>query len=915
MTIGEILYSIIIMPLQLFFEAVFSIFSRGVSNPGMVIIALSLAMNMLVLPLYRRADKLQEEEREIEAKLRKGVEHIKKTFKGDEKMMMLQTYYRQNHYSPLSVFKNSLSLFLEIPFFIAAYNFLSHLELLNGVRFGIIPDLGAPDALLTIGGCSINVLPFVMTAINLVSCVIFTKGYPLKTKVQLYGMALFFMVFLYSSPAGLVFYWTLNNIFNLVKTILYKVENPRKWVYNIFIVFGIVLIGYAISRWLIFKNDQPAAIWGVLCIIPGVVYYYRRRKGVAVAEKPEREFDGKVYFSAAAFMAVLVGLVIPSAVIQASPQEFLDISNPYNPLWYVLQTGCLAAGGFVFWLGVFYQLTEKNNRGKADKLLCLLAVIAAVDYMFFGRKLGMIFNTLQFERGFHLSSAERLINAVVIILIGVVFVRLYDRIKKYIPQVMGIASLALFFMGVINVYGINTSLAQTTNFSKAEQKRSLPEYHFSKRGKNVVVLMLDRAMNEYIPYLFAEKPELKKLYAGFTYYPNTISFGAYTNFGTPALFGGYEYTPEEMNRRDSEKLVKKHNEALLLMPVLFDQAGFKVTVSDPVYAGYQWSPDLSIYDKYPRITKFISTGKFNDVKEIDIVKNNKRNFIFYSLMKTAPAYIQPYIYNDGFYLSNDADTGVQAIDNNCMAHGLRQGFLDSYNVLKNLGCQTRIDDSDLNTFLVMVNDTTHNPAMLQEPDYVPKKNVYNSSYEAEHQDRFTVDGRTIRMNNPRQVIHYQSHMAALLQIGKWLEVLKENGIYDNTRIIIVADHGRGLGLFDDMMVNDESNEYYNIEYYYPLLMVKDFDSKDLTASEDFMTNADVPTLAMRNLINKPVNPFTGKRVTDEEKYAHEQHVFASDIFRISDNNGNTFKPGVWFAVKDDMRRKENWRVVSDPVGK
>lgn len=101
-------------------------------------------MNFLVLPLYRRADAMQEEERETELRLHKGVAHIKKTFRGDERMMMLQTYYRQNNYKPTYVLKGATSLFLEIPFFIAAYAFLSNLELLHGVSFGPIRDLGAP---------------------------------------------------------------------------------------------------------------------------------------------------------------------------------------------------------------------------------------------------------------------------------------------------------------------------------------------------------------------------------------------------------------------------------------------------------------------------------------------------------------------------------------------------------------------------------------------------------------------------------------------------------------------------------------------------------------------------------------------------------------------------------------------------
>ena len=224
MSFWDILGTLLIKPLQLLFEVVFVMANRVVGDPGLAIIALSLAMNFLVLPLYRRADAMQEEERETELRLHKGVAHIKKTFRGDERMMMLQTYYRQNNYKPTYVLKGATSLFLEIPFFIAAYAFLSNLELLHGVSFGPIRDLGAPDGLLTVAGVTVNVLPFLMTAINLVSCVIFTKGSLPKTKVQLYTMALFFLVFLYTSPAGLVFYWTLNNLFSLLKTIFYKLR-------------------------------------------------------------------------------------------------------------------------------------------------------------------------------------------------------------------------------------------------------------------------------------------------------------------------------------------------------------------------------------------------------------------------------------------------------------------------------------------------------------------------------------------------------------------------------------------------------------------------------------------------------------------------------------------------------------------
>ena len=185
MPLLEILGTIFIGPLKLCFEIIFAIANRMIGHPGLAIIVLSLVMNVLVLPLYRRADAMQEEARDIDAKLSKGVSHIKKTFSGDERMMILQTYYRQNDYHPTDALNGSVSLLLEIPFFMAAYQFLAHLEILNGVSLGPIQDLGAPDGLLVIGGITINLLPILMTTVNVISSALYLKGFPLKTKVQL----------------------------------------------------------------------------------------------------------------------------------------------------------------------------------------------------------------------------------------------------------------------------------------------------------------------------------------------------------------------------------------------------------------------------------------------------------------------------------------------------------------------------------------------------------------------------------------------------------------------------------------------------------------------------------------------------------------------------------------------------------
>ena len=153
-------------------------------------------------------------------------------------------------------------------------------------------------------------------------------------------------------------------------------------------------------------------------------------------------------------------------------------------------------------------------------------------------------------------------------------------------------------------------------------------------------------------------------------------------------------------------------------------------------------------------------------------------------------------------------------------------------------------------------------------------------------------------------------MANLLQLGKWFDYLRENDVYDNTRIIIVADHGGIMHQLEELELDDG----FDTMAYCPLLMVKDFNSKGFTVSDEFMTNADVPTLALEGLIDNPVNPFTGKAINSDEKTAHDQYVISSNDWSVEVNNGNTFLPADWYSVHDNLWDKNNWtKIASDAV--
>lgn len=919
MSIIDILYTILIGPLELIFEVIYMIANRVIGHPGIAIVVLSLIMNFLVLPLYKRSDAMQEEARKIDEKLAKGVVHIKKTFTGDERMMILQTYYRQNNYKPTDALNGSVSLLLEVPFFMAAYNFLSHLGAIQGVSLGPIADLGAPDGMITIAGLTINVLPILMTLVNLISSAIYVKGFPLKTKIQLFGMALFFLVFLYTSPAGLVFYWTLNNVFSLVKTLFYKLENPKKVLSIMFSVIGTIILGFGV-----FVYDSPSLkrtlfliILGIVCEVPMILMMLKDRFHMS-KKSVEVKNDRKIFVLGGLFLTVLVGVLIPSTLIAASPQEFIDINYFHNPIWYIVNAACLAAGTFLVWFGVFYWISSAAGKSIFDKLIWILCGIMLVNYMFFGTDLGIISSNLQYENGVVFDAIQELGNVLILGVVALVMYLIISKFKNVVTGVIRTALIALAGMSGLNMMTIQGSVAEVEELV-AEIEENTPHFNLSKNGKNVIVLMLDRGMGQYVPYMFNEKPELKEQFDGFTYYSNTISFGGFTNFGTPALFGGYEYTPIELNKRDSELLVDKQNEALKVMPVVFNENNYEVTVCDPPYANYQWVPDLSIYSDYSEIQTYITEGAFTNTElKAYAIEKNRRNFFCLGIMKSMPLFLQETIYSGGTYnqaeVSNEEEVySTQVAHSNTVSEGMNSVFMEAYNVLLNLSNMTKISEEETNTFLMMSNNATHEPMLLQEPEYEPAQYVDNTLYFDENSEKYMYNGMQLKMEERNQVAHYHVNMAAMIRLGEWFDYMKENDVYDNTKIIIVSDHGRPLGQLDELMLGDGEAATNDLEYYFPLLMVKDFDSKGFTVSDEFMTNADVPTMAFEGTIENPTNPFTGKEICNEEKILHDQYIITSDIIDLSINNGTTFLPSKWLAISEDIWDKENWKVIDEEV--
>ena len=907
----DIIYTIIIGPLKLLFEVIYTLAYYMCSSPGLSIIALSLVMNFLVLPLYAKADKMQEEQNNIEKKLHKGVEHIKKTFKGDERYMMLQTYYRQNNYKPTDALKGSISLLLEIPFFMAAYAFLSNLNVLKHASFGPIADLGAPDQMLTLFGITLNVLPILMTLINIVSSYIYTKGLPAKAKVQLYVMAGLFLVLLYDSPSGLVFYWTLNNLFSLVKNIFYKLSNP-KLVLSILSSFVSVLGLLFVIIKHPFTFNQTVLVLAVLVVMQLPILFYLFRNKIKLKHTEDKPVDSKIFVISTIALALLTGLLIPTQLINSSPTEFMNTVTMENPLIYVLSSFCLAFGTFVVWCNVFYNLLGGNKVKRIlNYLIVIVLFVFVVDYMAFGSGTGHISLSLQFSNALVSTINEQLINIAVLAL-AIVVITILFVLKKDVFKLIGLAGIvAMLVISSVNVVNINSVTKEYKEKISYSEEENIG-FSLSKNEENVVVMILDRAVGEFLPYILEEVPELQEQFAGFTFYPNTLSYGRFTKFGIPSLYGGYDYTPVEIDKRSDETMAEKIYESFKVMPVLFDENGYDVTVTDPTLGA-----NKDIYSEYEDIKVFDTIGKIklDEYKDLTDYRYErlKRNVFCYSIVKCVPKVVQQIFYNFGAY--NDIDYYREIMEESySTGKGVLRSFVDNYEVLKALPSLSELDN-DNKTFTLIYNCTPHDDTILSEPEFEPKMEVDNIEYDKEHKARNTIDGindKEMVLDSSGKLHAYQVDVAAFIQVGNWLDYLRENGAYDNTRIIIVADHGHDFGIFEEEYLDDTED---SVMSFNPLLMVKDFNSTEFTVDYTFMTNADTAYLATNEIIDNPENPFTGNHIRTDDKNNGSQYILSSE--ETSEPSDSTYQYTIrgpqdfwWEFTGNDIFNNDNWKKVN-----
>jgi membrane protein insertase Oxa1/YidC/SpoIIIJ len=857
----SLFYDIFIYPLEWLMKLVLEMVLSWTGNPLISLICVSFVVVAGSLPLYHLAETWQDRERAIQKKLKPKISEFKSVFKGSVLNSYINTLYRQNNYHPIYAVRTSFGLLIQIPFFFAAYHLLSNYSAFEGVETILFEDLGKPDGLLVLGSLSINIMPFVMTGINFLSAFVYGKKTTMKENFQLYGIALLFLVVLYNSSSALLFYWTFNNVFSLLKNIIYNrlYENgvivksvaklPKKVVeeekYNKLFVtalFSFVMLLFIVSPLTVLSSGSPTEfeepLFYFMCylsffslILCGLFYFLF----ILTSDSVKRFFT---------FVTVFI-LFFSLINVFVFPGNYGDMSN------------------FVFENRILVKKTEI-----IAYIISYLVILAITGFLFFKNKLSIIYTFVS------------------IILISLLLFSANES-KKYVDKRNKSETM---------IAGENSTL-----------------FSFSKNGQNVVVLMLDRFIGGYIPQILQFMPELKSDLDGFVWYKNSLSPASYTIGGVPPIMGGWEYNVDKINgERKDVPLKQKLDESVRILPYNFDKAGWDVTL----YANnlYRW------FDKENR--KYLGDSEiiepdFKRYRELWLEKRGgepvlhsdatRKLLIAFGIFRAAPPFLRKPIYDDGKWLYESNDENVETVKNKkeyIYFHEKKRRSknitLNFYAVLDFLPQLSTVKDKKRNSFYYMTNDLPHAPFTI------------NSNFEYEPSGKFSYPKKIYRkFRRSRSALKHLYAMGASLRlVNNWLRWMKENNVYDNTRIIIVSDHGRALynPFFKRQKIPGARKKAHPADYN-NLILVKDFGQRGtLRVEKQFMTCGDIPVIAMENIVNG-INPFTGSAIKSPEK---KFPFFVYDVqWRMERQKKYelVFHEGYEIVAEKDVSSPSKWRVI------
>jgi YidC/Oxa1 family membrane protein insertase len=181
-------------------------------NLGWALVLFSLLTKIVFMPLTIKSTESMKKMQALTPK----INEIKAKYKDKPEMVQQETLalYREHKVNPLG---GCFPMLLQMPFFFGLYSALiGSIDLWNAPFIFWMKDLSMPDTVATIAGYNLNILPILMTVSTFLQQKLTTVDTGQQQKIMMMMMPIVFIFIFWTMPSGLVLYWTLQNLFQVL---------------------------------------------------------------------------------------------------------------------------------------------------------------------------------------------------------------------------------------------------------------------------------------------------------------------------------------------------------------------------------------------------------------------------------------------------------------------------------------------------------------------------------------------------------------------------------------------------------------------------------------------------------------------------------------------------------------------------
>jgi hypothetical protein len=595
-----------------------------------------------------------------------------------------------------------------------------------------------------------------------------------------------------------------------------------------------------------------------------------------------------VYALLAANVYVLLGLALPIAL--TSLEDNIDGLQGYVRLFLALG----AAGACAYGAATYVAFRFSGPMARTVHIYLGMAfLLAAFGFAFAHQPDAGILDNFIFSNPAALdpSAATLALDAAILAVALVAALYLLQSRPEWL-----INGLSILLIAGCAAIGLSLYSLADRIYRKSEQEiqDGTKLFNYSRDHRNIILMFVDGAMSGYLPQILQEEPQLAEQLRGFTWYSNIVSTGNRTINGLPAVFGGFDYTVSEINKRPGQSLKQKVSDAYKIYVDNFSEKGYQVLYSDPFWFGLARKGDCELFNElYEPSGKgrcIHSIGKKIGMKKEQAFGDDRSDYLWglakqyaaIAIYRIAPYSIKRSVYDGGNWL-----------DMSYAWKKKQDKYLSNFFSLSSMSELSGLS-ANKPTFTFITNEVTRAPLFLKE-DCLPDHRLTSSSERIKLIIQRHTDANTATI--------YQTTKCMMRELGRFAQWLHASSVYDNTMLVIASDHG--WTSHNPLLKDVPERLVYSM--FQSFLMVKQFDAQGpLVESKEFIANANVPGIIC-DVIGGCVDKTTGKTIAHQRLTGNV--LLHETPWQPAGQHKDAFVVEALYSVHSDITKPENWTRV------